>query len=83
MSTGTGEMYLCLPLHGQSEETLASSPKVERDRKEGRVQGSGVTAFFSSETGGRMETCLLPAPFPHRTPHKLLHSAFREATRGQ
>ena len=83
MSIGAGEMYLCLPLDEQSEKELASSTQVERDRKERRIQGSGVTSRFSPETDGRMEACCLPALFPHRTPHKLLHSAFGEATRGQ
>ena len=31
MPTGSGEMYLCLPLDGQSEEALASSTQVDRD----------------------------------------------------
>lgn len=57
-------MHVCLPLYRQSEEALASSTQVERDRKEGRVQGSGVTSRISPETGGRMEACLLPALFP-------------------
>ena len=69
MSSGAGEMYLCLPLDEQSEKALASSTQVERDRKERRIQGSGVTSHFSSKTDGRMEACLLPALFPHRTPH--------------
>lgn len=83
MSIRAGEMYLCLPLDEQSKKALASSTQVERDRKERRIQGSGVTSRFSSETDGRMEACCLPALFPHRTLHKLLHSAFGEATRGQ
>jgi hypothetical protein len=83
MSIGAGEIYLCLPLDKQSKKALASSTQVERDRKERRIQGNGVTSRFSPEAGGRMEACFLPALFPYRTPYKLLHSAFGEATRGQ
>lgn len=83
MSIRAGEMYLCLPLDEQSEKALASSTQVERDRKERRIQGSSVTSRFSLETGRRIEACFLLALFPYRTPHKLLRSAFGEATRGQ
>jgi hypothetical protein len=80
MSIGAREIYLCLPLDKQSEKASASSTQVERDRKERRVQGSSVTSYFSPETGGRIEACFLPALFPYMMPHKLLHSAFGEAT---
>ena len=82
MSIGAGEMHVRLPLYRQSKEALASRTQVERDWKEGRVQGSSVTSRISPETGGRMEACLLLALFPHRTPYKLLHCAFGETTRG-
>jgi hypothetical protein len=82
MSIRAGEMHLCLPLDEQSKKTLASSTQVERDRKGRRVQGSGVTSRLSLEAGRRIEACLLPALFPHRTSHKLLYSAFGGATRG-
>lgn len=81
MSIRAGEMYLCLPLDEQSEKALASSTQVERDRKERRVQSSGVTLRFSLEAGGRIEACLLLALFLHGTSHKLLHSAFGGAAR--
>jgi hypothetical protein len=83
MSIGAREIYLCLPLDKQFEKASASSIQVERDRKERRVQGSGVTSRFSLETGGRIEACFLLALFLYITLHKLLYSAFGEATRGQ
>jgi hypothetical protein len=73
-------MYLYLPLDKQSEKALVSSTQVERDRKERRIQGNSVTSRFSLEAGGRIEACFLLALFPYRTPHKLLYSAFGEAT---
>jgi hypothetical protein len=83
MSTRARGMYLCLTFDGQSEEALANSTQMERDWEKGLVQGSVVTPFFSPEVGGCMEALQLSALFPHGTPHKLLHSAFEEATRGQ
>jgi hypothetical protein len=82
MSTGAGEMHLRLSFDGQSEEALASSTRVDCDWEKGRVQDSGVTSCFSSEASGCMEACLLLALFPHRTPHKPLHCALGETTRG-
>ena len=81
MSTRARGMHLCLPLDGQPEEALANSTQVDRDREKGRIQGSGITSYLSSKAGGCMEARLLSTLFPHRTPHKLLHSAFGEATR--
>jgi hypothetical protein len=78
MPTGSGEMHLCLPLDGQSEEALASSTQVDRDWEKGC---SGVTSCFSPEAGECMEGCSLSTLFPHRTSYKLLHSAFGEVTR--
>jgi hypothetical protein len=78
MSTGSGEMHLCLPPDGQSEEALASSTQADSDWKKVPVQGNGVTSYSSQEAGRCMEACLLPALFPHRTPHKLLHSALAD-----
>jgi len=83
MSTGAGEMHLRLPFDGQSEEALASSTQLDRDREKGRFQGSGVTSCFFPEASGCMEACLFPAIFPHRTSHKLLRSAPAEASREQ
>jgi hypothetical protein len=78
MSTGSGEMHLCLPLDRQSEEALASSTQVDRDWEEGY---SGVTLCFSLEAGGCIEVCSLLTLFPHRTLYKLLHRAFGEVSR--
>ena len=76
-------MHLYLPLDAQSEEALADSTQVDCDWEKGQVQGSGVTSCFSPEACGCMEAYSLSALFLYRTLHKLLHSAFGEASRGQ
>ena len=80
MSTRARGMHLYLPFDGQPEEALANSTQVDRDREKGRIQGSGITSYLSSKAGGCMEARLLSTLFPHRTPHKLLHSALGDAT---
>jgi hypothetical protein len=74
-------MHLCLPFDRQPEEALANSTQVDRDWEKGRIQSSGITSYFSLEASRCMEARLLSMLFLHRTLHKLLHSAFGEATR--
>jgi hypothetical protein len=76
-------MHLCLPLDAQSKEALADSTQVDCDWEKEWVQGSGVTSYFPPEAGGCMEAYSLSALFLYRTLHKLPHSAFGEASRGQ
>jgi hypothetical protein len=73
-------MFFCLPFDRQSEEALASSTQLDRDRETGWFEGSSVTSYFFLEASGCMEACLLLALFPYRALYKLLHSAFRRAT---